>query len=65
VAKKYESQKFNSSIITAYLLEEAKVAVVPGVEFGNDNNVRLSFATSDENIIKGVERIKEAVSKLA
>ncbi len=65
VAKKYESQKFNSSIITAYLLEEAKVAVVPGVEFGNDNNVRLSFATSDENIIKGVERIKEAVSRLA
>ncbi len=65
VAKKYESQKFNSSIITAYLLEEAKVAVVPGVEFGNDNNVRLSFATSDENIIKGVDRIKEAVSRLA
>lgn len=54
-----------SSVLTSYLLQEAKVAVVPGVEFGNDNNIRLSFATSDENIIEGVRRIKEAVEKLA
>ena len=63
VAKKYKSE-FNSSKFTSYLLEEAKVAVVPGVEFGSDNNIRLSFATSDENIKNGIDRIKEAVEKL-
>lgn len=63
VIKKYNN-KNNSSALSSYLLEEAKVAVVPGVEFGADNNIRLSFATSDENIKKGIERIKEAVEKL-
>jgi aspartate aminotransferase len=54
-----------SSAVTAYLLEEARVAVVPGVEFGDDDFIRLSFATSDENIVNGCERIKEALGKLA
>ncbi len=63
VKQKYEGEH-HSSILTSYLLEEARVAVVPGVEFGNDDNIRLSFATSDENIIKGVARIKEALGKL-
>jgi aspartate aminotransferase len=63
IIKKYNS-KFNSSLLASYLLEEAKVAVVPGVEFGADNNIRLSFATSDENIKNGVDRIKEAIEKL-
>jgi len=54
-----------SSVLTSYLLQEAKVAVVPGVEFGNDENIRLSFATSDENIAEGVKRIHEAVKRLA
>ncbi|MCX7680115.1 MAG: pyridoxal phosphate-dependent aminotransferase [Spirochaetes bacterium] len=64
VAKKYPDAN-KSSTLTAYLLEEAKVAVVPGVEFGNDDNLRLSFATSDENIVEGLKRIKEAIEKLA
>ncbi|TFG37516.1 MAG: aspartate aminotransferase, partial [Syntrophobacterales bacterium] len=42
----------------------ANVAVVPGVAFGNDNHIRLSYATSMENIEKGIERIKEALEKL-
>ncbi len=63
IIKKYNS-KNNSSLLTSYLLEEAKVAVVPGVEFGSDNNIRLSFATSDENIRNGIGRIKEAIEKL-
>ncbi len=41
------------------LLEEAKVAVIPGIGFGADNNVRLSYATSMEDIKKGIERIKK------
>ncbi len=64
VKEKYEGSSV-SSALTSYLLEVAQVAVVPGVEFGNDDNIRLSFATSDENIEKGVERIRAALEKLA
>jgi len=64
VKEKYEGSSI-SSALTSYLLEVAQVAVVPGVEFGNDDNIRLSFATSDENIEKGVERIKAELEKLA
>ena len=41
----------------ARLLEEAKVACVPGAGFGCDANIRLSFATSMEQIDKGIDRI--------
>lgn len=41
------------------LLTEAKVAVIPGESFGSDKHIRLSFATSDENIKKGLARIKD------
>ena len=54
----------NSTDLTAYLLEEANVAVVPGVEFGHDSHIRLSYAISTEQITEGVERIKRAVLKL-
>jgi aspartate aminotransferase len=40
------------------------VALVPGDEFGAPNHVRFSFATSEENITKGLARIKEALSSL-
>jgi aspartate aminotransferase len=64
VEQKYPDPN-KSSVLTSYLLQDAMVAVVPGVEFGNDDNIRLSFATSDENIVKGVQRIREAVQALA
>jgi len=50
---------------TAFLLHEAKVAVVPGGSFGSDDHVRISYATSMENIVKGMDRIAEAAKKLA
>lgn len=40
------------------LLEDEKVAVVPGVGFGMDGYFRFSYATSEENILKGLERLK-------
>ena len=43
------------------LLEEAKVAVVPGIGFGLDGYFRLSFATDLESIKKGISRIAEFV----
>ncbi|OSS42597.1 Aspartate aminotransferase [Desulfurella amilsii] len=54
----------NSMDFANVLLDEAKVAVVPGIGFGDDNYVRLSFATSMQVIQEGIEAIKEFVSKL-
>jgi len=51
----------DSSGMAAYLLEEANVALVPGADFGHDDHLRLSYATSLEKIEKGVERIREAL----
>jgi len=48
-----------------YLLEEARVAVVPGEPFGSPNHIRLSFAVSMEEIEEGLNRIEEALSKLS
>ncbi|MFT3785931.1 MAG: pyridoxal phosphate-dependent aminotransferase [Tepidisphaeraceae bacterium] len=47
------------------LLEQAHVAVVPGNDSGFDTHVRLSFATSMEQIDKGIDRIGEFLKKLA
>lgn len=46
------------------LLVEANVAVVPGSPFGAEGYIRLSYATSMENIIKGLDRIEEFMRKL-
>ncbi len=51
--------------LALYLLEDANVALVHGEAFGNDNYIRLSYATSMENLRKGVERIAAAVAKLS
>jgi aspartate aminotransferase len=47
-----------------YLLEEAKVAVVPGEDFGSKEHIRFSYATALEDIEKGCKRISAAVDKL-
>lgn len=44
-----------------YLLEEYKVAIVPGSAFGADKYVRFSYATSMENIEKGIKRFKKGL----
>jgi len=63
--KSYQGETITSSVDFArFLLKEAQVALVPGVAFGADNNVRLSFATSQEIIKKGMGRIAETVAKL-
>jgi aspartate aminotransferase len=50
--------------VADYLLEEAKVAAVPGEDFGSNEHVRFSYATSLEDIEKGCARIQKAVAKL-
>lgn len=54
----------NSTDFAAYLLEEAKVALVPGIAFGDDRYARLSYAISLENITKGMDRIEQAIKNL-
>lgn len=63
--KTSEGKKIQNSIDFAeFLLDYARVAVVPGEAFGDDEFVRLSFANSEENLEKAYLRIKEALSKL-
>jgi aspartate aminotransferase len=54
----------NSTEFTTFLLEAARIAVVPGVEFGSDDHIRISYATSMANIEKGMNRMAEAVTTL-
>jgi aspartate aminotransferase len=53
-----------SDALAEYLLEEAHVAVVAGSGFGEDNCLRLSYATSRERIATGLERLAGALAKL-
>lgn len=62
---KFNGKEIRSSLdLTGFLIEEMSVAVVPGIAFGDDNYIRLSYATSMENIQKGMDRIEEGVLKL-
>ena len=57
-------EKINGSMDFAKaLLEQANVALVPGLPFGCDKNVRLSFACSLEQITKGLDRLQEWLSQ--
>lgn len=51
----------SASDFSLYLLEEAKVATVTGEAFGDSNCIRISYAASEEEIVKAINRIKEAV----
>ncbi len=55
----------NSEDLAKYLLKKFHVAVVPGSAFGAKGFVRFSYATSLENIKKGVELFKEGLESLS
>ena len=63
-------RKFNNSVLDSsvklaeYFLNEAKVAAVPGDAFGAPGFMRLSFATSMDNIEKGLDRLESAIKQL-
>jgi len=64
--KSMGSRKISSSSdLALYLLEKANVALVPGGAFGDDDYIRLSYATSVEEIKKGVDRIREVLNRLS
>lgn len=65
MGKRWQGREITGSLSFAELLLESKsVAVVPGVAFGDDMHVRLSYATSRELIAKGLDRMAEFVREL-
>jgi aspartate aminotransferase len=63
--KQWNGKTIKESLdVAEFLIEEAKVALVPGIAFGADHNLRLSFATSMENIKEGMDRIESALGTL-
>jgi aspartate aminotransferase len=54
----------DSSSVCKWLLEEAEIALVPGVAFGDDRYVRMSYATSDQLLEKAIYRLGRAVKSL-
>lgn len=54
----------NSMDFCKLLLQDENVAAVPGAAFGIENYLRLSYATSMDNIIKGLDRLENFVKKL-
>jgi aspartate aminotransferase len=62
---RYE-HKIKSDDLAMYMMKEAHVAITPGISFGpaGENHFRLSYATSEENIISGIASMKRAFSKL-
>ena len=63
--KCYEDRKINDSMdLALFLLEVGHVATVGGKAFGDNDCIRLSYATSEENIREAFRRIQDAVSKL-
>ena len=54
----------DSSAVCTWLLEEAEIAMVPGVAFGEDRYVRMSYATSDELLEEAIKRLARAVGTL-
>ncbi len=54
----------SSNDFCLFLLEEGHIGTVPGEAFGEPACFRISFATSDDNIIEAMKRLKEALAKL-
>ncbi|WP_027634241.1 pyridoxal phosphate-dependent aminotransferase [Clostridium hydrogeniformans] len=64
IGKEFNGEKISNSLdFSSMLLEEEKVAVVPGVAFGLENYIRLSYATSLDNIKEGLDRIESFIKK--
>ncbi len=64
--KSYNDRVINNSFdLAMFLIDEALVATVPGSAFGAEGYLRLSYATSMENLEEAVKRIKEVTAKLS
>jgi len=64
VSNFFDGSVKNSVDLARRLLEEAHVAVVPGAAFGADSHVRISYATSLEQLHEGLKRFREGLAAL-
>lgn len=63
--KRGKGRKINgSTALASYLLQEARVTVIPGADFGSDKHIRLSYCLSLEQIGEGLSRMAKALSSL-
>jgi aspartate aminotransferase len=65
IGKSYKGNKIESaSDLCIYYLNEAKVSLVPGEDFGAPNCIRLSYAASEKNLIEAITRLKNSTNNL-
>ena len=65
LGKSYNGRQINTSAdLAMFLLEEGHVACVGGLAFEAPDYIRFSYATSDENIVEAMRRVKETLAKL-
>ena len=65
IGKSYKGNKIESaSDLCMYYLNEAKVSLVPGEDFGAPNCIRLSYAASEKNLIEAITRLKNSTNNL-
>lgn len=66
IGKRHKDKEINNSIdFSELLLDEAKVATIPGIGFGQEGYIRLSYATSMENIDNSINRIKKFINLIS
>ena len=54
----------NATDLCFYLLDKARVALVPGAAFGNDNYLRFSYSASEDVLVEALKRMKESLALL-
>jgi aspartate/methionine/tyrosine aminotransferase len=65
IGKSVDGREINNDMdLCIYLLEVGHIATVPGSAFGMDGCVRISYANSDENLEKAMQRLKNALAAL-
>ena len=65
IGKSYKGNKIeNASDLCMYYLNEAKVSLVPGEDFGAPNCIRLSYAASEKNLVEAITRLKNSTNNL-
>lgn len=65
LGKKFGERTINSTTdLAELLLEEGHIAVVSGIPFGAPDHIRLSYATSEEKIVEGINRLSRILSQL-
>jgi len=66
IGKKFENQRIDTSLqLAEILLEKALIAAVPGSAFGMEGYLRFSYATSEQNIEKGMVQLKNFLQNIS